>query len=378
MQHNVLQYTYAERIHESGGKHYIYFRAFNPALNKRDTVRIYIKSYDDPKLIERQGRQLIKSVNKKLDDGWNPFITKESVRFYTNCLVAMEKAYNIFIKNKARRSIQSYTSYYNRLVRWIKETKKEKLYIHEINETVATDYMDFVIGTGVSGTTFNNHRIALIRLFNVLLKRKYIGANPFKSVDSEIEQETPKLAFQPHQRRAYRDYIVEHKPFMYIPSALVFYLGLRPIEISRIKCGHFDLERGIVFVPSEVSKTSKSMYVTIPLRFLVELKSFMKGANPDHYLIAKGRWAPGPHRMSSKNFGHHFSKIRKELQFSKNLYFYSLKDSMADKLIENGFSVKTIRDHMRHTDVSMTNKYLKTHSRNYVYNPKVARDYPEF
>jgi len=68
--------------------------------------------------------------------------------------------------------------------------------------------------------------------------------------------------------------------------------------------------------------------------------------------------------------------IANKLGFPIEVKFYSLKDTAAERLLENGFNAKQIRDLFRHSDLSITDKYVKRISG--VYDQKVINEFPEF
>ncbi len=70
----------------------------------------------------------------------------------------------------------------------------------------------------------------------------------------------------------------------------------------------------------------------------------------------------------------HFRDVANQLGISPQVQFYALKDTAADKLIANGFSSKDIRDLFRHSNISITDAYLK--KRNLMTNERLIKDFP--
>ncbi len=67
---------------------------------------------------------------------------------------------------------------------------------------------------------------------------------------------------------------------------------------------------------------------------------------------------PGEKQIYVNRFRREWAKVREALGFPKSYQFYSLKDSGIRDLA-NAEGIVVARDQARHSDVAVTNKYLK-------------------
>jgi integrase len=144
----------------------------------------------------------------------------------------------------------------------------------------------------------------------------------------------------------------------HIISLYCYYLALRPAEICRLKISDFWLSKGLVVVPASKSKNKKKRIVPIAKPFLEELIRYFKQFPSGYYICSKGL-KPGPVFEHSTRIAEHFRIIANQIQIPSEVKFYSLKDTAADRLIDNGFNVKTIRDLFGHSSIAITDTYLK-------------------
>lgn len=82
------------------------------------------------------------------------------------------------------------------------------------------------------------------------------------------------------------------------------------------------------------------------------------------YLFGK-HIRPGSEQIAVNRFRQEWVRVRKALGFPSSYQFYSLKDSGIRDLA-NAEGIVVARDQARHSDISVTNRYLKS--------PKVAHD----
>ena len=92
------------------------------------------------------------------------------------------------------------------------------------------------------------------------------------------------------------------------------------------------------------------------LKIMIAQKVF---DHPSNEFLFGQKLVPGPEKIYVNQFRVEWQKVRKALDFPKSYQFYSLKDSGIRDLA-NAEGIVVARDQARHSDVSVTNKYLKT------------------
>jgi len=105
-------------------------------------------------------------------------------------------------------------------------------------------------------------------------------------------------------------------------------------------------------------KTRKKRIIPIAKPFLKILIEYFKNY-PSGYFICSKNLKPGDIFEHSTRIAEKFRDIAHQLKIPPEVKFYSLKDTAADRLLENGFSPKTIRDLFGHSSIAITDAYLK-------------------
>jgi integrase len=148
------------------------------------------------------------------------------------------------------------------------------------------------------------------------------------------------------------------------------------VEITRLRVSDV-LENGFLLISGKTNKTDRVRMIQVPEPFNEELQTYVAGLPADWYLFGENL-KPGPttkyrlvDRMTDK-----FRRYRKRLKLPATVTLYSLKDTGGERLIENGFNPKQIRDHMGHSDLAMTDKYIKKRAGQV--DEKLLREFPRF
>lgn len=353
-----LPYRYAQRS-QGCTREYVFFSAIDPAKGELRRKRIYIDHISDKKLRERHAKKLIDHINNLLDAGKNPFVDQDNNKKY----ITIDKALTFVLDFKnlyiRKRTQHSFDSRMKILREWLTKCKMLNSYLYEFTEDSALTFMnDLIVKRKISGRTYNNYLLDYRTFFNTLIKNKYITSNPFHAVYKLPEQDVDKRAFRADESSRYFAYVKNYDYDFYIQSLYCYYLALRPAEICRLKIADFDLGRGWVKVPASKSKNKTVRFVPIALPFLAELKDYFRNLPSGFFICSKGL-KPGIEFEHSTRIAEHFRTIALQMQIPKEVKFYSLKDTAADRLIDAGFNIKNIRDLFGHSSVDATDKYLK-------------------
>ena len=353
-----LPYRYAQRS-QGTTRDYVFFSAIDPAKGEMRRKRYYIDHISDKRLRDRHAKKLIEHINNLLDAGKNPFVDDDNSKKYTsidNGLKFVIEFKNLYIRKRTQHAFDSRIKI---LREWLTKKKMLDSYLYEFTEDVALTYMnDLIVQRKISGRTYNNYLLDYRTFFNTLIKNKYITNNPFHAVSKMPEQETDKRAFREEEANRYFEYLKDFDYDFYVISLYCYYLALRPAEICRLKISDFWLSKGIVVVPASKSKNKKKRIVPIAAPFLELLKDYYSNLPVDYYICSKGL-CPGTTFEHSTRIAEHFREIANQMQIPVEVKFYSLKDTAADRLLESGFTSKTIRDLFGHSSIAATDAYLK-------------------
>jgi len=353
-----LPYRYAQRS-QGNTRDYVFFSALDPAEQKMRRKRIYIDHIREERTRDRHARKLIDHINDLLDAGKNPFIDQENNKKYTTIDAALNFVIdfkNLYIRKRTKHSFDSRIKV---LRSWLDNKKMLQKFIFEFTEDIALDFMnDLVTKRKIKGRTYNNYLIDYRSFFNTLLRNKFITSNPFHAVSKMPEQETDKRPFFNEESERYFKYVQKFDYDFYVISLYCYYLALRPAEICRLKISDFWLGKGIVVVQGSQSKNKKKRIIPIAKPLLEILKEYFKRYPPGYFICSKNL-KPGDIFEHSTRIAEKFRDIANQLKIPTEVKFYSLKDTAADRLLEHGFSPKTIRDLFGHSSIAITDAYLK-------------------
>lgn len=354
-----LPFRYARRA-DSTTRDYVYYAAYDPGSGSLRRKRIYLDHITDSRLRDRHAKKLIEHINELLDVGRNPFIDQENNKKYTtidSALTFVMDFKGLYIRPRSKQSFDSRMRVFRE---WLEKNKLLERYIFEFTEDHALAFMnELFISRKIRGKTFNNYLLDYRSFFNLLIKNKYIVTNAFHAVSRMPEVETDKRAFRNDEMARYFNFIKARDFNFYVISLYCYYLALRPAEICRLKISDFWLEKGVVIVPGSKSKNKKKRIIPIAQPFLEILKKHFAGA-PSGYYICSKKFAIGFETEHSTRIAERFRDIANRVQIPREVKFYSLKDTAADRLLEAGFTPKTIRDLFGHSSIAVTDKYIKS------------------
>ncbi|MGE0638397.1 MAG: tyrosine recombinase XerC [Bacteroidia bacterium] len=354
----LVNYRYAE-LSAIGQRWYVYYYVVNPASGILQRMRVYVDRQKSEANKKRLARKLIDTINNRLDEGWNPFIAEKDVKQYTPVLKALDFALTYKLSYLRERSKPNYRQRIRYLTEWLKKNNHDRKFIFEFSENMAIQLMNELMMSGkLEGRSYNNYLIDYRTFFNLLVKQKYIATNPFHAVGKIKERAKTKQPFTVDQQQRYSDYLKEHDYDFYIISGYCYYCALRPNEIVQLRVQDIVFEKQMFRVPPEIAKNDKVGLIPIADVFFNELVKYL-ASTPKHYLLCAKGCKPGTEKIYPTRIAEKFREIADILEFPPSVQFYGLKDTCADRLDENQFTIKTIRDLFRHSNIAVTDEYMK-------------------
>jgi integrase len=367
----LIEYRYA--FATFGKRTYVTFYCFNPAIKKLDRVRIYIDKHQE-KYKKRIANNLIQKINLKLDSGWNYFISESNSRNFVSVLKCVDIIENHKMSYIRESSKKNYRSRLQIFREWLKKSKIDQLEIINFNKKHCSDFLDYVLQKKISGRTYNNYLVDFRTFFNLLVEKDYIPKNPFREIKRIPEQQTNKRYFTEPELKKYIDWVQQYDYNMYVISGLCYYCGLRPKEICELQVKDIDFKNNIILVSASTSKSKKVRYITIPKVFKNDLERYINDSPQSYYICGAGL-LPTNKKTAPTRIAERFAEIRSRLKMDKDLYFYSLKDTCAERLLKSGFSIKDLRDLFGHSSIGITDAYLKNIKS---VNKKILEEFPDW
>lgn len=365
-----VRYRYAEpKPVKHGDRWFIVFWAYDPAAGQLRRKRESIGSIRNARLRERYARKEANRINDKLDKGWSPWTDLTAQREYQPALEVLQSLLDYYSASpRAKRTINSYSSALNRLMEYLRNNQLEGLLISDFIDEIACDFMgDFMKSRKLSGKAFNNYLTDYRTFFNRLVKQRYLHYNAFHAVDREPETETDKRPFTIDELERYVDHIFRNDFPLFIASGLCYYCGVRPKEICLLQRQDVDFEKQLLTVPAQrkengeyirVSKSRKKRIVPVSDLFMPYLVRYLEGSFPGYFIIGKG-FEPGIKAHHRNRLSERFRPIARMLEIPDEVDFYCLKDNAALALLDAGFTIDQIRDFFGHSDIKVTDNYLK-------------------
>lgn len=321
-------------------------------------------------LVERRkiGMAFVHQLNNKLLPYGYPFVKIEIMPDHINILDALDVAMTIKGRGDKKKTVRTYASVVNHFKKYLHQKELQYINLHDFGYREAVNYMDFLTASKNPGTrTYNNYRQFLTAIWSELLDRGYAKENIFGRVKKLKLTDKERRMLDKEEAQAILSHVKKTDKMLFLSILLLHYCFVRPGEMRQLRVHHIDLANGVISVPGHISKNNKSEIVTIPKEVIPYLEAL--GLNEwyrNDYIFGKGV-APHPNIMCGENtLNYRHNKVIKTLLEYKllrditGLSLYSWKDTGAMNLIRSGIDAYEIMRQMRHSDLSITQTYLKS------------------
>jgi len=231
--------------------------------------------------------------------------------------------------------------------------------VYQFDRAFAVDFLDYLIlDKDVSAKTRNNYRTWLSTFANWLCEREYLESNPIEGIPFIRENDKVRDALSVSALSSLKSFALRVCPNFYLACMMEYYTFIRPGELRYIKLGDISIKDQTVYVSSDISKNRKGQAVALNdtlIKYMIQLHIF---DYPSQYYLFGKDMVPGEEQIYINRFRVEWMKIRRSLNFPPSYQFYSLKDAGIRDLA-NSEGIVVARDQARHSDVAVTNKYLK-------------------
>jgi integrase len=263
--------------------------------------------------------------------------------------------------------------------RWFSEflTEKgwDKLKCCQLTQRHVQAYFDYlIVKKKVRNSTHNTRKNNLRAIFSELVLREYLPENYVKKVPQRSAPEPARRPLHEEEKQLVFAYAFENDPALAYAMLLLGYCAIRPGEIRDLRVRNVDFERGMVTFPGSTSKNNRGSSVTIPADILPVLRGFQRHHYPaDFYLFGGGKKTPeqskkllpGAQRIGVNTLYNKFMAVVKALKRrglltdTKGISLYSLKDTLAIYMLDQGIDVESCMRHFRHADLNIFQRYVK-------------------
>lgn len=263
-------------------------------------------------------------------------------------------------------------SFFKIFIEFLHKKQLHKKKAHEITKSHIIAFLDNLKEKSVSNNTRNSYLRWIKSIFAIMQKREMILQNPSENIEKLKGEQTRTVAIEPEHLKQIMQLCRERDTELYLFCLFVFYTFVRPIELRRLKVSNVNLEANKMAIYGNQSKNKKTEYVMIPeplKKALLEAKFLER--NPDEPLFSDNRDL----QYSRNKYSTMFAEIIKENGFPKEYTLYCLKHTGVVEYYKKGCGIKFIKEQCRHSNLAMTDKYLK--SLGLFENEEVLKNAPE-
>lgn len=353
-----------------GRRWYVEFYQTNPVTMSRERIREYCQMNRIKDLSERQNFAIrfINELNTKLLPYGYPYVEVAKLPAAITVQNAVDMAYKIKCRSDRAKTGGTYGTVVKYFMSYVVKVGREHSHLKEFTFRDAMMFMDhLVMDKKIKARTYNNYRMFLTALWNELIERGYVSENPWSRVKKQKATDKSRLMISNRDAQIILDEAHHTHKMIFLSILLLYYCFIRPEEQRGMRVHMIDLQNGSIYLPGDITKNKKSEMITIPKAIL-----------PYLYEIGLDRWHRNdfifgshlrPHatlKCGANALNLHHKKILDRLYQSKKLHsisgisIYSWKDTGAMALIRAGIDAYEVMRQMRHSDLSTTQKYLKS------------------
>lgn len=351
------------RLH-TGKNWYVDFFAYDPVTDRMKRKKYMLDRQKKRSERHIMATMLITNITQRLIQGWNPWVSNDSTRHMTGFAEVLfgYRQYVEALETKGtlrHKTAYDYLSRLGSLETYIQECHVGIRFAYQFDRTFVVDFLDYLIlDKDVSATTRNNYRTWLSTFGNWLVERRYISSNPVEGTHMLREKEKLRDALPAPALARMREYLKENNRFFLLACMMEYYTFIRPDELRHIRIGDISVENREVTVPAEVAKNHRERRVGLNTKVLHMMNELRTFDSPSQYFLFGEGLKPGRSMTYLNSFRVEWKKMRTALRWPESYQFYSLKDAGIRDLA-NAEGVVVARDQAGHTDVAVTNRYLK-------------------
>jgi integrase len=313
----------------------------------------------------RYAADILKRLSESLRKGWNPWIAKDIENMHT-VAEALDR-YEAHVEKMhdqgyfRKETYAGYKSYLKMLRLYICE-KNHIHYIYQFDKRFCVDFLDYIfIERNNVAQTRNNYLNFLRVLSAFLVEKSYLKTKPTDGISPIAKRlyQKERTTIPVETIGKIAEYCREEDPHFLLACYLLFYCFIRPVEMTRLRVGDFNVGASTITIGADISKNKSTQTVTIPKKVLQYAVDLGVLSAPSSDLVFSIGLKPGEEPIDTKIFRDHWAKCRKKLKLRSEWKFYSLKDSGVTEMLENNLASIAVRDQARHSSLAITDIYTR-------------------
>ncbi len=222
------------------------------------------------------------------------------------------------------------------------------------------------IKTGLANSTIKTYASKLNAFCEWLIIRSYMEKNSLKNIKIPYPEYTDKRALENEEINKILTAVNLHStknPLLFKRDTMIIYIlffcGLRKGELLGLRVIDINIEKRLLTVRPETSKSKKTRYVPIHPTALFHIKEYLKERNSLGYKTPSLIVSSSEDReLTTHGLKHWVNKLN-SLSGVK-FHIHRFRHSFATSLAKSGSSIAKIQKVMGHADPKMTSVYLRS------------------
>ena len=347
------------RLYDAGGdlnkQWFVYYYYLHPESRKFVRFKTTVSSRLKTKVARyNKASDIIKEFNHKLFCGWNPFENQQNE--HKTLIDTIKYLVNIKQKTTGHRNARDYRNKSDDFIKWLKCKKMENIKPDEFNSRLAHLYLDSLLQRNISNRYYNNYLAVMRTIFNIMIEREYISANPFYKVKKLKPKKADICPYSQQEIDVINNTLPSYNYKLYAIVNIIFYCFIRPQELVRLKISSINLERQVIVIPASASKNGQQQTIIIPTPLKEILINLNLNSYPPHYNIFSSYLLPGTKEISPSRISDHWRSYRKKVGITKCIYDF--KHTGAGLCIQAGINARDLQLQLRHHSLEVTQIYL--------------------
>lgn len=291
-------------------------------------------------------------------------------------VVCMRTYMSEFIRYKStsvnKRTKGTYISKLRIFDEWLQKNNLHEAAVENITREHIVNFIKFVSERdNLSRATCLKYIQILHSFFDYLqFDKKEINENPCTRIPriGKIVDCAP-IPFQKDDRERLKEAIEKKNPQLWLACEIQYYCAVRPgTELRLMKVGWIDFEKGEIRIPATEAKNDKTQIIQMPKQLITCLNAnHIQQYDKELYLFGKNG-CPGDMPLGVNTMRNRFNLYREALGLPENYKFYSWKHSGAVTASENGMNPYELKEHLRHSNIETTERYIKNKKGAYIEN----------
>jgi integrase len=347
------------QYHDNPSGAYIDYYVKHPATGVLKRIRVKWNRVRDPIQRKLYAHKYMIAITHKLQEGWTPWDALGNDH-YSTIEEVLDRWDNVKAKSLRHSAAYSYMSLSAILREWLRDQGLLKSSVLGFNRAVVAGFLSYVLEKRrVTNRTYNNYLVFVSMIGKWMVENNILQTSPVQHFKKKKEERKSRTYLSDSERRQMMDWIQKNEPNFLFPCLFIFGTLIRPGELRRLRLHHLDLERQVVMLPAEETKTGIERTPAIPDWMAAMLRTFDMRSLPSKSYLVSNNFLPGEQQLSRNALNRVWVRMRNDLDWDTQRQLYSLRDTGIIQLLRDGVDLLHVMQQAGHTEVATTNQYLK-------------------